>query len=292
MPHTPVSSNDNLSRDALALLAALAAEAAYGIEDHDRGQSRLAVAAARRGVSVRVASFPLAAAQAVEAAGLARWDVGEASGRRRLVIACEGRARLARRSAPAGADPFLAQHTPLVRAVARTPEAPADAAFVDAAESPLAWLATRKSRDGAPLIDAACLQAGERLRRDLTLAHMLPRVTVNWSAAGRAKGAEPTSYSDLTIAARQRVRAALDFVGDDFAGLLIDVCGFLKGVETVERERGWPRRSAKLALVLALRQLARHYGVETEAVGPSRSRGVRRWGAEDYRPAIAPDEED
>ena len=88
------------------------------------------------------------------------------------------------------------------------------------------------------------------------------------------------------VSARQRVVRALDFVGPEFAGLLVDVCGFGKGLELVELERGWPARSGKVALVLALTHLCRAYGISSEARGPDRSRGVRHWGVEDFRPLL------
>ena len=158
---------------------------------------------------------------------------------------------------------------------------------LDEAESPLAWLATRRGRDGQPFLAAAEFAAGERLRADLTRAGTLPRTTTDWSRLGSGSPAGPAvlNHSDAMIAAGQRVSRALDAVGPDFAGLLVDVCGFLKGLETVEHERLWPPRTAKVVLRLALRHLARHYGLQSQARGPSNA-GVRAWGTPDYRPSL------
>lgn len=155
---------------------------------------------------------------------------------------------------------------------------------VDEAESPLAWLARRRGRDGRALIAPHQLQAGERLRADFTRAHLMPRTTSNWSspmASGRrGAGERAASFTETMVAARQRVHRALDSVGPEFAGLLLDVCCFLKRLEDVERERAWPARSAKVVLQLALDRLARHYGYANEAHG-RKSAAIRTWLADD-----------
>jgi hypothetical protein len=200
-------------------------------------------------------------------------------------MTASGHAYLARRQAAKDGlelDPFIAQHLdPVQRAPDKaTGDLPL---LVDGAESPLAWLARRKSRDGQPLIAPEQLQAGERLRAEFTRAQMTPRVTANWTASisqGRRGGGGTAFMSDVVVAARQRVRSALEAVGPEFAGLLLDVCCFLKGLEHVERERKWPPRSAKLVLQLGLDRLARHYGLTREAQGPAHG-SVRTWLAPD-----------
>lgn len=154
--------------------------------------------------------------------------------------------------------------------------------LVNESESPLAWLARRKGRDGRAMIGAHQFLAGERLRSDFTRAHLTPRITSRWGApTGSAGGrAGPAEMTDLIVAARQRVRHALEACGPEFAGVLMDVCCFLRGLEDVERERGWPSRSAKVVLQLGLERLARHYGLRDEVQGASNA-PIRTWLAED-----------
>ncbi|MFC5504579.1 DUF6456 domain-containing protein [Bosea massiliensis] len=159
---------------------------------------------------------------------------------------------------------------------------------LDERESPLLWLHRRPGKDGRPQISDEEFAAGERFRSDLTLARMMPRTTMNWDAAsapdGRGAGSRgPAAASDTALAARQRVARACDRLGPDLSGLAIDVCGFLKGLDAVERERGWPARSAKVALRLALAALARHYGLVAPAPRGSEMRG---WQAQDACPRI------
>ncbi|MBI1205082.1 MAG: DNA replication protein [Rhodopseudomonas sp.] len=152
---------------------------------------------------------------------------------------------------------------------------------VDEAESPLVWLARRRGRDGLPMIAVHQLQAGERLRADFTRGQLMQRTTSNWSSPTSSGGRGSANngaahFTDVTIEARQRVNQALDAVGPEFSGLLVDVCCFLKGLADLEQDRGWPARSAKVVLQLGLDRLARHYGYASQAKGPVHA-PVRTW---------------
>lgn len=195
-----------------------------------------------------------------------------------------GSGKIAQQTAD-GIDAFRAQHLDLATRNLMT-ETGVTQVLVNESESPLAWLARRKGRDGRAMIGAEQFIAGERLRADFTRGHMTPRVTSSWTAMGRTNcsGGGAGEMTDLIIASRQRVRLALDACGPEFSGLLLDVCCFLRGLEDVERERGWPPRSAKVVLQLALDRLARHYGLRGDASGTGS--GVRTWLADgaDFTP--------
>ncbi|KIZ41847.1 MULTISPECIES: DUF6456 domain-containing protein [Rhodopseudomonas] len=175
-------------------------------------------------------------------------------------------------------DGFRARHLDLATREIMTADGVARVTVNDS-ESPLAWLARRKGRDGRSLITPNQFAAGERLRADFTRGNLSPRVTSNWGAPTGRSGAGAGEMTDWVVASRQRVQLALQACGPEFSGILLDVCCFLRGLEDVERERGWPARSGKIVLQLALDRLARHYGI-AQPSGEGQSR-MRSWMAED-----------
>jgi hypothetical protein len=155
---------------------------------------------------------------------------------------------------------------------------------VNLEESPLAQLRRMRNRDHQEFLTAAEWRSGERLRVDFTRGQIMPRLGANWETTV-ASGRRSNGIADLTdaaLAARLRVNRAIEAVGPELSGLLLDICCFLKGLEQVEAERGLPRRSAKVLLKTGLGILARHYE-------PGRSQPAKplHWGAGDYRPTLA-----
>lgn len=255
-----------LSREASRLLAALATPGAEARTDPFDGEA-LIVRREEGGISLGGGRFTKRAGEELRAADLAAAMTGG-----RVVVTAPGLARL-RREQGGEVEPFRNQHLDVVRG--RGPNEPP---LRDAGESPLAWMARRRDRDGRPMIDPVEYEAGERLRRDITQALMLPKMGADWTAlrvdGGGAR--DPASASDSAVAARQRVRGALAAVGNDLSDLLLDLCGFAKGLERIETERRWPARSAKVVARIALARLAEHYGLQREARGPERAR-TRLW---------------
>lgn len=271
-----VRRNDALSKEAQRLLVALGLPEARAFID-PTDENGVILRKKRAGVSVGAGRFSRAAAETLGRRDLARWQQAGA-GQTSLYLTDVGRAYLRRADAPEADSAFFHQHRETVDTSIGSGR-DAKRVRVDLDESPLDWLRRRKGRDGQPMIDEASYQAGERLRRDITLAGLLPGVTARWDATPSGGPSSPADATDRMVAARQRVRNAFDAIGADFSDLLMDLCGFLKGLELIERERHWPPRSGKVVVRLALSRLAEHYGIETAARGPAASRGIRTWQA-------------
>lgn len=164
-----------------------------------------------------------------------------------------------------GEDPFRSQHQTRRQLGEVT---------IDLTESPLLRLASGPEA----FLEPHQVLAGERIRQLFERSQMRARVTMSYSPdriAGTAgTGTDP---GDLAIDARRRLAGLLDKLPADCAGVVLDVCGYLKGLQLVESERGWPRRSAKLVLRIGLDQAASLLGLEAQARGPDRT-GTRHWG--------------
>lgn len=173
---------------------------------------------------------------------------------------------------------FAAQH--------RTEVQRADRTLVNLAESPLARLAVATRGEAAPFLEPHQVEAGERVRLLAERARLSPRLTMNYSGAHTASRGSPRGsgdISDLAADARKALAEIHRVLPADCAGVVLDVCGLIKGLQTVEAERGWPRRSAKLVLRIGLEQLAQHYGLAPVAVGIVSGRR-RAWMGEGARP--------
>lgn len=120
------------------------------------------------------------------------------------------------------------------------------------AEGPLGWLKARG------LIDARQFEAGERLRGDWTVAGLGPRGTMRWDA-GAASTGERLDPVAAQLSAKRRVEAAMAAVGGGLSDVLWRVVCAGEGMEAAERGLGWPARSGRVVLGLALDRLADFY---------------------------------
>jgi Domain of unknown function (DUF6456) len=132
-----------------------------------------------------------------------------------------------------------------------------NAALVHLGESPLTWLYSRGHLNERQLI------AGERLRFDFERAAMSPRVTMNWDSikTGRISGsaAQDAPINDRILSAKERFDQALLILGRDLSDIAWRVICSGEAIAGAERALGWPVRSGKVVLRIALDRLAAHY---------------------------------
>jgi len=127
---------------------------------------------------------------------------------------------------------------------------------VNLAESPLTWLHARGH------LDDRLFDAGERLRSDYERAQLAPSITMRWDMVrvkgGGDQGLTPT---ERQIAARDRFDGALDQAGTGLKDILWRVVCAGEGLPDAEKGLGWPARSGKLVLKLALERVADFYRI-------------------------------
>lgn len=277
MPRARRPSKTLVAAEALAVLARLAHNGAYAtaMDPTDKAAGGCAIYSPRNGFADPVSHASRPAIEhgirkgwiALDASGIS-WRIS-AVGLRALRTAKSGGGNMGR--------PPSRQHSAAIRDRSRN-------------EGALAWLRQRKDRDGRSLVTEVQFNAGERLATDFWQAQLSPRVTANWSAMApvhRLRRATPglgVDMKDAVVAARQRFQRALEAVGPELAGVLVDVCCHDMGLEASGDASGWPQRAAKVVLDLALTRLARHYGL----LAPERpaANRLRHWGDADYRPTL------
>ncbi|WP_160297786.1 DUF6456 domain-containing protein [Devosia chinhatensis] len=122
------------------------------------------------------------------------------------------------------------------------------------------------------------LEASRRLTLLFGKAALAQRVTMSYDPARVGGRRSPTQQADLADSAAHARRLLAELarrMPRDCWDLLTDICAFDKGLQQVEQERGWPRRSAKLVLRIGLEQFAGIMGLREVAEGrpttPSRT---------------------
>ncbi|SFP67703.1 DUF6456 domain-containing protein [Sphingomonas rubra] len=123
---------------------------------------------------------------------------------------------------------------------------------VNAAESPLGWLRARG------LVEPRQFEAGERLRADWERAGLAPSVTMRWAPRvdGGGVGEGPATAQ---LSAKRRFDAAVAAVGRGLCDILWRVVCAGEALPGAEKALGWPARSGRVVLTLALDRLADHY---------------------------------
>lgn len=164
-----------------------------------------------------------------------------------------------------GAEPFQAQHRLMGQTPIDEPGRGMVRRDVNLGESPLGWLRRRQGKNGAAYLSEAEAAAGEQFRRDHTLAQLNARTTLNWEGmlahvdSSSMGSAGQGNLSAHALDARKRVERALAAIGPGLGDIVVETCCHLQGLEQSERTLGWPQRSAKLVLKIALARLAHHY---------------------------------
>ena len=127
---------------------------------------------------------------------------------------------------------------------------------VNVAESPLTWLHARGH------LDDRQFDAGERLRADYERAQHSPSVTMRWDPVRvDGGGGDGLTPSERQLAAKARFDGAMAEAGSGLKDILWRVACACEGLPEAEKGLGWPARSGKLVLRLALDRVADFYRI-------------------------------
>jgi hypothetical protein len=133
---------------------------------------------------------------------------------------------------------------------------PSRTVTVNLAESPLAWLHARGH------LDDRLFDAGEALRGDYERAQLSANITMRWDPVRvKSTGERGLSPSEKQIAARCRFGEAIAAAGRGLEDILWRVVCAGEALPEAEKTLGWPARSGKLVLRIALERVADYYRI-------------------------------
>ncbi|MGE0046171.1 MAG: DUF6456 domain-containing protein [Hyphomonadaceae bacterium] len=159
-------------------------------------------------------------------------------------------------------EAFLAQHAPVIDRIVIDKDGDLRAARGYSPFGAIDRLVKLRNVDGAPWLAPEEMSAAKRLRADWDAGQTGLVRGADWAAPPQSRNARgPGNGREASLAigidARARVDAALKSLAPPLRSvveaLLLRDCG----LEEFERAQHWPPRSAKIALKLALAQLAR-----------------------------------
>ena len=127
---------------------------------------------------------------------------------------------------------------------------------VNLGESPIAWLHSRGH------LEDRLFDAGEALRSDYEYAQLSPGVTMRWEPVRvKSTGDAGLNGTERQVAAKARFDAAMTAAGKGLEDVLWRVVCAGEGLPQAEKALGWPARSGKLVLKLALERVADFYRI-------------------------------
>lgn len=169
---------------------------------------------------------------------------------------------LATRTRSAPTEAYAAQHRPVIDRAVMDDEGDVHHVRGHDADRLLRRLSSLRDGLGRCWLDRIELMAAARLKADWERSEIGMVRGSDWSAAPKGSTARSGGVDGAMAAhcdARRRVTEALAKLAPPLRVVVERVCCREEGLEALERAEAWPARSGKLALKLALAQLAADY---------------------------------
>jgi len=168
------------------------------------------------------------------------------------------------REASRPTEAYAAQHRPIGDRMVMDAEADMRVVRGHDADRTLRRLAEMRDHAGRAWLDSAELAAAARIKADWERGELGLVRGSDWTAPPKGSTPRGPGAQDAAMAARcdarRRMAEALDRLAPPLRTAIERVVLREEGLEALERGESWPARSGKLALKLALAQLAKAIG--------------------------------